>query len=69
MKASYIVGTSITSHAGTKTSTLYGVGAQYNLSEQVGIRVEYENFGNFGNEVNTRRTRVDMWSVSVTLNF
>lgn len=69
VKASYIVGTSITSHARTKTSTLYGVGAQYNFSEQVGIRVEYENFGNFGNRVDTRRTRVNMWSASVTFNF
>lgn len=57
------------SGSSSKTSLLYGVGAQYNFSEQVGIRVEYENFGKFGNEADTGRTKVDMWSAGVTFNF
>lgn len=40
----------VTLSAGTctqcsKTSMMYGIGGQYNISQQVGVRLQYENFG------------------------
>lgn len=57
------------SESKTKASVLYGVGAQYNVTKQIGIRLEYENFGKFGNEEDTGRTKVDLWSAGVTYTF
>lgn len=33
----------------SKTSVLFGVGGQYNINKQVGIRLEYDNLGNVTN--------------------
>ncbi|MEQ1669204.1 MAG: outer membrane beta-barrel protein [Sulfuriferula sp.] len=35
--------------SGSQSDLLVGVGAQYNLSSQTSLRVQYENFGKFGN--------------------
>lgn len=59
----------------TRTSVLYGVGAEYNFNKQAGIRLEYENFGRFGNRLSspppegTGRTKVDMWSLGLAYKF
>ena len=61
----------------TRTGALYGVGAEYNINKQVGIRLEYEDFGKFGNKFSddddsnfgTGRTKTSMWSVGVAYKF
>ncbi|MGE5491905.1 MAG: outer membrane beta-barrel protein [Actinomycetota bacterium] len=52
---------------------MFGVGAEFLPIKNVGIRVEYENYGRFGREVNNNRvggrTDVDMWSVGAVYKF
>lgn len=70
-----------TDNTGGKNSTsdsrsraMYGVGAEYNVTKQVGIRMEYENFGKFGDydavtRNGTGRTKTSLWSVGVGYKF
>lgn len=37
------------SFSGSQSDLLVGVGAQYNMNSQTSLRVQYENFGKFGN--------------------
>lgn len=52
---------------------LFGVGAEFLPLKNVGIRVEYENYGRFGREVDNNRTGgrtdVTMWSVGAVFKF
>jgi len=52
------------------TGVLYGIGAEYNFDKQTSVRIEYENFGKFG-ETNsqTGRATIDAWSVGVAYKF
>jgi OOP family OmpA-OmpF porin len=52
-----------------KTRVAYGVGASYTLNKQVGFRVEYEDFGKFGSNEDTGRTKVKLLSLGVTYKF
>ena len=64
-----------TSASDSRSGVLYGVGAEYNVTKQVGLRVEYEDFGNFGkafdfnSNTGTGRTKASMWSVGATFKF
>ena len=57
----------------SRAEMLYGVGAEYNLTKQVGIRLEYEDFGKFGdqftNDGGTGRTKTSMWSLGAAYKF
>ncbi len=67
--------------SGSKTSTdlYYGVGMQYDVSKQVSLRIEYEDFGNFGNKFSydasgaetagSGRSKVQLWSIGVAFAF
>jgi OOP family OmpA-OmpF porin len=37
-------------NAGTKTSPMIGFGANYNITPQIAVRVEYEDFGKFSSD-------------------
>lgn len=58
----------------SRAEMLYGVGAEYNLTKQVGIRLEYEDFGKFGDQFTntgggTGRTKTSMWSLGAAYKF
>jgi OOP family OmpA-OmpF porin len=63
------VGALSVSGSKTRTEALVGVGAQYSLTRNFGIRAEYEDFGKFGNSNDTGRTKTSLWSVGVTYSF
>lgn len=49
----------------TRKSDLFaGVGAEYKFNKQVGLRLEYEDFGKFGDD-NVGRHRANMWTIGV----
>jgi OOP family OmpA-OmpF porin len=52
-----------------RNSWLWGIGAEYKFNRNVGLRMEYEDFGKFGDTNSTGRTKADMWSVGVTYAF
>lgn len=52
----------------SKTSFMYGVGGQYNINKQVGIRLEYENLGNATNS-GSNDLAASTISVGVVYNF
>ena len=52
----------------TRTSPLYGVGAEFLPVRNIGVRVEYENFGKFGKN-DAGATKVDLWSLGVSYKF
>ena len=47
-----------------KTRPLYGLGAEYSFSKQFGLRLEYENFGKFGDG-----TKTELWSLGARYSF
>jgi OOP family OmpA-OmpF porin len=53
----------------SRSQAVFGVGGEFNASKNIGIRLEYENFGNFGDANTTGRTKVDMWSFGIAYKF
>jgi OOP family OmpA-OmpF porin len=51
----------------SKTDLLIGVGAQYNVTSQVGIRAQYESFGKFDSYSNP--VKASVFSVGVAYTF
>jgi len=51
------------------TNLIYGVGGQYNVSDTVGIRLQYENLGNVTPETFTVASSVTRVSVGVVFGF
>ncbi|MDD5248909.1 MAG: outer membrane beta-barrel protein [Rhodocyclaceae bacterium] len=47
-----------------KTDLLAGVGAEYLFNKQLGLRLEYEDFGKFGDD-NIGRHRANMWTLGL----
>jgi len=54
-----------------RTELLAGIGAGYNINKNVGVRVEYENFGKLSNNggINNNSIKADNWSVSLKYSF
>ena len=52
-----------------RNSLLAGFGAQYNISPRIGVRAEYENWGEAGNEDDTGRFKMHMWNVLAVFSF
>lgn len=57
-----------------KTQLVWGLGAQYDFNPRFGVRVEYEDFGKFGDAFSdtgnqTGRAKVSMVSVSIVGRF
>lgn len=60
----------VTFSAEDKNSALmYGVGAQYNVTEQVGIRAEWELFKKVGDSGTTGESDIDQLSASLVYKF
>lgn len=57
------------SSSATTSNIMYGIGGQFNISNQIGIRAQYENLGK--TKASTTATGADVTSVSVgvVLNF
>jgi OOP family OmpA-OmpF porin len=53
----------------TRTDLVYGVGAEYSVTKQVALRFEFEDFGKFGNDNDTGRTKASMWSLGLGYKF
>ena len=47
-------------------SVLWGFGGQYDLSDQVGLRVDYNNFGRLEDQGGARS---DLWSINAVVRF
>lgn len=62
-------GTASASASSTKWKTNYGVGGTYNVSKQVGIRVEYEQFSKLGDSNSTGTSNVNLLSAGVVFKF
>ena len=54
---------------GSKTDLLAGIGAGYNFDKNIGLRVEYENFGKMANITNGGTIKGDNFSVSLRYSF
>jgi OOP family OmpA-OmpF porin len=64
--AGITAGSSDTANA---TTLLYGAGVQYDFTKNVSARVEYENFGEVGNQNDTGRATVSLISASLLYRF
>jgi OOP family OmpA-OmpF porin len=53
----------------TKSRALIGIGAEYNFSNKVSLRAEYEDFGKFGDGNTTGETKARLLSIGVTYKF
>lgn len=53
--------------SGTKTSGLLGFGVTYNITPQLGLRFEYEDFGKFGTGAGGSSIRAD--NISLGLHY
>jgi len=57
----------------SRSDVLLGVGVEWKPQKNWGIRLEYENYGQFGNTLDnytdTGRTDTDMWSLGVVVRF
>ncbi len=58
--------TSATAKGTSNTDLLAGVGAGYNFTKNLGVRLEYENFGKLGSGSSIR---ADNWSISLKASF
>jgi hypothetical protein len=46
---------------------LWGVGGQYDLSDRVGLRLDYNSFGRLNDDPNGVRS--DLWSINAVVRF
>lgn len=53
----------------SSTDALVGLGVGYNLGKQTELRFEYEDFGKFGDQNQTGRTRATLWSLGLAYRF
>lgn len=58
-----------TPRSATSTTLGFGVGAQYDFSEGVAFRAQYENLGTVGNANTTGTTKISFVSVGAVLRF
>jgi OmpA-OmpF porin, OOP family len=58
-----------TSSSKTRNSLYWGLGAQYDLARNFGVRLDYDNFGKFGNEEDTGRAKVELWTLNAVVRF
>jgi OOP family OmpA-OmpF porin len=52
-----------------KYSPYWGLGAQYDFARHLSVRLDYDNFGKFGDEAETGRAKVGMWSINAVVRF
>ena len=52
-----------------KTNLYWGLGAQFDFSQRWGLRLDYDNYGEVGEEFETGRADIDQWSVNILYRF
>ena len=57
------------SQSDTGTDLTYGLGAKFNFTKNVGVRVQYQRYKDIGNEATTGKDDVDVISVGVVFKF
>jgi hypothetical protein len=55
--------------ASQSTSAYWGVGAQFDFDRRWGIRVDYDNYGEVGEEFETGRARIEQYSINFLWRF
>ena len=53
----------------SKADFYYGVGAKYAINKNFAVRVQYENFGDAGDEAQITRSKLDLTSLNVEYKF
>lgn len=53
----------------TKTNFFWGLGAQFDLNPRWGIRLDYDNYGEVGEQFETGRADIEQWSLNVLFRF
>ena len=57
------------SESASGTDTTYGVGVQYDFSNQFGLRAEWQQYSSLGDDNTTGKSDVDVMSVSALIRF
>lgn len=52
-----------------RSSLLVGIDGEYSLNKNVALRLEFEDFGDFGDSPGTGKTKANMWSLGLTYKF
>jgi len=60
---------SIPEQSSTSTNPAFGIGGQYDFSKNIGVRAQYENFGEVGDDVNTPKFKLSLISAGLVLKF
>jgi OOP family OmpA-OmpF porin len=55
--------------ASQSTNLYWGLGAQFDFNPRWGIRLDYDNYGEVGEEFETGRADIEAWSVNVVFRF
>ena len=63
-----VLGTPYTRNS-NHTGLLAGLGAEYHLSKQVGVRVEYDDYGKFGSSGSQNLAHLGMWTADLAYHF
>jgi len=53
----------------TKVNLTWGVSGQFDISPRWGLRFDYDDYGKAGDEFETGRASLDMWSMNVLFRF
>ncbi|MDH3318833.1 MAG: outer membrane beta-barrel protein [Betaproteobacteria bacterium] len=53
----------------TSTNLYWGLGAQFDIDPRWGIRLDYDNYGEVGDEFETGRAKIETWSANVLFRF
>jgi opacity protein-like surface antigen len=53
----------------TKTNLYVGVGGQFDINPRWGIRLDYDNYGRVGEQLETGRAKIEQWSANVLFRF
>jgi OmpA-OmpF porin, OOP family len=65
----YVFGNISGTETKSKTDFYYGVGAKYAINKNFAVRVQYENFGEAGDEGQLTRSKLDLTSLNVEYKF
>lgn len=53
----------------TKTNVYWGLGGQFDINPRWGVRLDYDNYGKFGDVFETGRAKMEQWSTNVVFRF
>jgi OOP family OmpA-OmpF porin len=53
----------------TNTDLTYGIGAQYDINRQLGVRAEWQRYTNMGDDATIGESDVDVMSVGLVVRF